>query len=127
VASDDQEVLHDAHRYGMMINSEIGVSQLAGQLGVEYHLKEHKEAGYNASLEVISDIYFLSKCSSLVGMASSQVYRMAVGNSLAEGNLHYTIATDFASLGDIVRLSWWMRLIVPEPFHSPDGKSIHVF
>ena len=33
----------------------------------------------------IKDIYYLSQCSTLVGSASSQVYRMAVDMSYASG------------------------------------------
>jgi hypothetical protein len=36
-------------------------------------------------LEIISDIYFLSQCNSLVGISASQVFRMAVAISNVTG------------------------------------------
>lgn len=126
VASDDPAVLTGARDLGFLVD-EFGVSQQTGTEGMEKFLETHPSARYNATLEIIQDIHFLSKCSTLVGMAASQIFRMAVGMSQATGVLRYAVAADFPALPNIIRMSWWLRLIVPEPFHSPDGTEINVF
>jgi hypothetical protein len=79
----------------------------------------HPELGYNASLEIITDIYFLSHCSTLVGIAASQIFRMSVGMSDARGILSYVAAMDYSQLGKILQMSAKYHLPVPEKFdHS---------
>lgn len=126
VASDDPNVLAVAGELGHLVD-ESGVSQQTGTEGMEKYLLDHEESRYNATIEIIQDIYLLSKCSTLVGMAASQIFRMSVGLSQASGILNYAIASDFSELSNIIRMSWWLRLIVPEPFHSPDGTEINKF
>ena len=75
--------------------------------------------GYNASIEIITDIFYLSHCSTLVGTASSQVYRMAVDMSNASGILEYAVAIDYGSLGRIQGMSAKWGLPVPENFMKP--------
>jgi hypothetical protein len=50
-------------------------------------LIKNNDMGYNASLEIITDMYFLSQCTTLVGIAASQVFRTAVGISNATGEI----------------------------------------
>ena len=126
VASDDPAVLAVSQGLGHLVD-ESGVSQQTGTDGMEKYLFNHRSSRFNATLEIIQDIYLLSRCSTLVGMAASQVFRMAVGLSQATGALNYAVASDFSELPNIIRMSWWLRLIVPEPFHSPDGTKINQF
>lgn len=118
VASDDPNVLNSAHQLGHLVDSS-GVSQKTGTTGMVNVLSQHPEYGYNATVEIITDIYFLSKCSTLVGTAASQVFRMAVGISHANSTLTTAIALDYAQLGRIRKMSMKYQLIVPENFESP--------
>ena len=88
IASDDPRVLTIAAKAGHLVDEE-GVSQQTAHAGMLNTLVSHPEIGYNASLEIIRDIYFLSRCSTLVGIAASQVFRMAVGISNATHALKY--------------------------------------
>ena len=74
VASDDPAILEEASALGFMV-SPAGVSQEAGAQHVftEGLLSAKKSSAFQASIEIIRDIYYLSKCSTLVGTASSQV------------------------------------------------------
>ena len=118
VASDDPNVLSSAHQLGHLVDSS-GVSQKTGTTGMVNVLSQHPEYGYNATVEIITDIYFLSKCSTLVGTAASQVFRMAVGISYANSTLTTAIALDYSQLGRIRKMSMKYQLIVPENFESP--------
>ena len=118
VASDDQNVLVLAKQLGHLVDSS-GVSQTTGGVGMLKTLVSHPELGYNASLEIITDIYFLSHCSTLVGIAASQIFRMAVGMSDARGLLAYVAAMDFSQLGKILQMSAKYHLPVPEKFDHP--------
>jgi hypothetical protein len=111
IASDDRAVVVEAMNGGFM-TSPLGVSQevAAGGVFSALNSKSHTDSmGFNASLEIITvarffkptfyfinviiksafliiqDIYYLSQCSTLVGTASSQVFRMAVDMSNASG------------------------------------------
>lgn len=118
VASDDPNVLNSAHQLGHLVDSS-GVSQKTGTTGMVNVLSQHPEYGYNATIEIITDIYFLSKCSTLVGTAASQVFRMAVGISHANSTLTTAIALDYSQLNRIRKMSMKYQLIVPENFESP--------
>jgi hypothetical protein len=118
VASDDPQVLQAAHQLGHLVDTT-GVSQKTGNTGMFVTLQSHPEYGYNATIEIITDIYFLSKCSTLVGTAASQVFRLAVDISFANGTLNCAIALDYAQLSRIRRMSAKYELIVPENFQSP--------
>jgi hypothetical protein len=118
VASDDPNVLVLAKTLGHLVDSS-GVSQTTGGVGMLKTLVSHPELGYNASLEIITDIYFLSHCSTLVGIAASQIFRMSVGMSDARGILSYVAAMDYSQLGKILQMSAKYHLPVPEKFdHS---------
>lgn len=118
VASDDPHVLVLAKTLGHLVDSS-GVSQTTGGIGMLKTLVSHPELGYNASLEIITDIYFLSHCSTLVGIAASQIFRMAVGMSDAKGILAYVAAMDYSQLGKILQMSAKYHLPVPETFDHP--------
>ena len=124
VASDDKIVITEAKNGGFM-TSPIGVSQEASSKGVFSTLNGKARGtnhGYNASIEIITDIFYLSHCSTLVGTASSQVYRMAVDMSNASGILEHAVAVDYNSLGRIKGMSAKWGLVVPEDFQKPpDG------
>lgn len=118
VASDDPNVLNAAHKLGHLVDSS-GVSQKTGTAGMFAVLIKHPEYGYNATLEIVTDIYFLSHCTTLVGTAASQVFRMAVDMSYANGTLNCAIALDYNQLPKIRRMSAKYELIVPEHFEAP--------
>ena len=118
VASDDPNIVTHAQELGYLVSSE-GVSQHTGRDGMFKALNSHPEMGYEASLEIITDIYLLSRCSSLVGIAASQVYRLAVDISTASGKLKYAVAMDIGQLGRIHEMSNRYRLPVPEVFAGP--------
>jgi len=80
----------------------------------------HKpEMGYNASLEIIRDVYFLSRCSTLVGIAASQIFRMAVGISNATGTLVVATAMDHAQIPRVAQMSTKYHLPLVEHFQPP--------
>ena len=118
VASDDPNVLSTAHHLGHLVDST-GVSQKTGSTGMVNVLSKHPEYGFNASVEILSDIYFLSRCSTLVGTAASQIFRLAVALSHANATLHYPIALDYGQLTRIKHMSAKYELIVPEEFQAP--------
>jgi hypothetical protein len=64
----------------------------------------------------ITDIYFLSRCTTLVGIAASQVFRVAVGISNATGLLRAAIVMDHDQTGRIKRMSEKFGLPFPEVF-----------
>ena len=66
----------------------------------------------------ITDIYFLSRCTTLVGIAASQVFRVAVGISNATGLLRAAIVMDHDQTGRIKRMSEKFGLPFPEVFIS---------
>ena len=115
VASDDKNVIAEARNGGFM-TSPIGVSQDASDAGVFSTLSNEKGSnlGYNATIEIVTDIFYLSHCSTLVGTASSQVYRMAVDMANASGILEYAVAIDHSSLPKIRGMSAKWGLPVPE-------------
>lgn len=55
------------------------------QTGMLKTLLKHPEIAHQATLEIIADIYFLSQCSTLIGISASQVFRMAVAMSNVTG------------------------------------------
>lgn len=93
IASDDGEVIKAAEKRGYFCDPA-GVSQSTNSNGMLKTLLSHFEFGYNATMEIISDIYFLSHSSTLVGMAASQVFRMSVALSNVSSTLHHAKATD---------------------------------
>ena len=78
------------------------------------------ELGYNASLEIMTDIYSLSLCSTIVGTASSQVYRVAVGISIAYNQLKSAIIMDHNQL----EIASWTTHFLPLPEPFIDGRHL---
>lgn len=121
VASDDAAVLETSKKLGHLVDTA-GVSQHTNGVGMLATLVNHNgkiDIGYNASLEIIADIYYLSKCSTLVGIAASQIYRMAVGMSNATGTLAYAIAMDYSQIPKITEMSRKYHVPFPETFAHP--------
>lgn len=118
VASDNGAVLEAAKKLGHLVDSS-GISQQTGEGGMFKYLLSHPELGYNASLEIIADIHFLAHCSTLVGIAASQVFRMAVGISNATGTLKHVTAMDYNQLPRIQQMSAKYDLPLPETFAPP--------
>ena len=78
VASDDKQVIHAAISKSYLV-TRTGVSQETVDKGMaltlddkDVRLNKDNNFGYNASVEIIADIYFLAHCTTLVGTASSQ-------------------------------------------------------
>ena len=118
VASDDLDVLQLANKRGFLADID-GVSQQTGNTGMLSTLLEHHELAYNASLEIIRDIFFLSQCTSLLGVAGSQVFRMAVAMSNATGALRYAAAEDYDQIGKVRGMSLKYKVVFAEDFDSP--------
>lgn len=118
VASDDPKVVATAHEKGFH-TLQASVSQNTGSAGMFTSLGDHPELGYNASLEIIADIFMLSRCTTLVGIASSQIFRMAVDLSKATGRLRYVVAMDYDQLPRMHALSNKYHLPTPERFQAP--------
>ena len=97
VASDDPREVKAAERSGF-ITLHSSLSLNTADRGMFAELGNHPELGFNASLEIIADIYLLSRCSTLVGIASSQIFRMAADLSKASGRLRYLVAMDHDQL-----------------------------
>lgn len=127
VASDDQEVLRSAYVLGYL--SAVyrpGISQQTASGGMIKHLQAHPEDGYNATLEIISDIFMLSRSSSLIGIAASQVFRMAVAMSNASHALKFVAAMDCDAIPKIQALSRKYYVPFPEDFlHSQQAVQVH--
>lgn len=104
VASDDANVLHTASKHGYFTDAT-GVSQQTASNGMFKTLLSHHEFGFNATLEIITDIYFLAHSSTLLGMAASQVFRTAVALSNVTNTLHHAKATDMNQIARIKMLS----------------------
>ena len=118
IASDDKQVLATARAKGFLVTRG-GVSQETADQGMAAALQGRPNMSHNASLEIIADIYFLSRCTTLVGTASSQVFRVAVGISNALGLLQSAIIMDFDQMPKIRR---WTTSFLPLPETFIDGK-----
>lgn len=118
VASDDVNVLKAAAKLGFMEDAA-GVSQTTGNAGMLTTLLTHQELAYNATLEIISDIFFLSQSSSLMGVCGSQVYRMSVALSTVSGRLKYAVAMDWDQVRRVKQLSNKYHVPFPESFSPP--------
>lgn len=118
VASDDAAVLAKAAEMGHLVDTQ-GVSQTTHSAGMLTTLLHKPEMGYNASLEIIRDVFFLSRCSTLVGIAASQIFRMAVGISNATGTLVAATAMDHAQIPRIAQMSAKYHLPLVEHFATP--------
>lgn len=118
VASDDANVLISARLDGHLVKENLGVSQQTSTAGMFKTLLSNKAVAYNATVEIVTDIFYLFHCSTLVGIAASQVFRMAVGISNATGILEYAAAMDFHQLGKIRHMSAKWALPLPEAFVS---------
>lgn len=115
VASDDPEVIVLAKSLGFLVDPS-GVSQKTASVGMLSTLVKHPEYGYNATLEIITDIFFLSQSSSLSGVCGSQVYRMAVALSNVTGSLHFAKAMDTNQINQVKKMSNKYRIPFPENF-----------
>jgi len=118
VASDDAAVLAKAAEMGHLVDSQ-GVSQSTHSAGMLTTLLHKPEMGYNASLEIIRDVFLLSRCSTLVGIAASQIFRMAVGISNATGTLVVATAMDHAQIPRVAQMSAKYHLPLVEHFALP--------
>jgi hypothetical protein len=104
VASDDGNVVRAAGKLGYFADVT-GVSQQTAATGMFKTLLSHHELGFNATMEIITDIFFLSQSSTLLGMAASQVYRLSVALSNVTSTLRQAKATDLNQIGRIKMLS----------------------
>eukprot|EP00597_Dinobryon_sp_UTEXLB2267_P003335 CAMPEP_0170060764 /NCGR_PEP_ID=MMETSP0019_2-20121128/2587_1 /TAXON_ID=98059 /ORGANISM="Dinobryon sp., Strain UTEXLB2267" /LENGTH=271 /DNA_ID=CAMNT_0010266431 /DNA_START=1454 /DNA_END=2269 /DNA_ORIENTATION=- len=118
VASDDLSVLQTAIGLGFLADDS-GISQQTASNGMLKTLMAHPELGYNASLEIISDIFFLSQCSTLLGIAGSQVFRMSVALSNSSDLLNYAVAVDADQLHKVRHMSMKYHVPFPEEFYKP--------
>jgi hypothetical protein len=125
VASDDGKVLKDATMNGHLTTPiDAGVSQSTGTTGMAVTLRGNPSLGYNASLEILSDIFFLSHCSTLVGMAGSQIFRISVAISNATGLLRYAAAMDHDQIPRTIALSNKWDVIFVESFKNAKSNRI---
>lgn len=115
VASDDGSVLKAARERGLFVNKEGISQQAAGNIMVNY-VSKHHEISHNAAIEIIMDIFLLSQCSTLIGLASSQVYRMAVAMSNVTGILKYSKVLDYKQIHKVRQMSEKYWLPMPEEF-----------
>ena len=97
----------------------MGVSQQTSAAdGMLKTLLSHPELANSAALEIITDIYFLSQCSTLVGMAASQVFRMAVAMANVTGTLRHAAILDADQLGRVQQMSRQYNIPFPEHFYT---------
>jgi hypothetical protein len=117
VASDDANVVLSAARQGLLTDA-VGVSQdgVIAKHGMLSTLLTHPEIAHAACLEIIADIYFLSQCTSLVGIAASQVFRMAVALSNVTGSLRFAAAVDGPQIPRVKQMSVKYDVPFPEEF-----------
>eukprot|EP01034_Spumella_vulgaris_P032442 gene32442-40041_t len=116
VASDDSKVTHSANNLNYMTLPE-GVSQQTDKkLGMQHSLMADPMLAFNATLEIIADMYFLSQCSTLLGISASQVFRASVAMSNATGTLHQAYAMDAKEVKKIVEMSVFYHVPFPENF-----------
>jgi len=118
VASDSAQVLAKSSSMGLLVNMH-GVSQTTQSAGMMATLGDKQELRYNATLEVVRDVYLLSRCSHLVGIAASQIFRMAVGMSAARGTLVAATAVDQKEIPRVAHLSAVYGLPFVESFAAP--------
>lgn len=116
VASDDPTVLAEAAKQHLWYFAP-GVSQSTGQDGMEKVLASASTSSYvavNATQEIIRDVYYFSQCSTLIGSASSQVFRMAVALANVTGTLQYAAAVDKEQVAEVKKLSDHYGVPFPE-------------
>ena len=118
VASDDEKVLTAARELGYLENTA-GFSQQNPEIGVSKALASITEFRYQASMEIISDIYLLSRCSTLVGIAASQVFRMSVAMSNVTGTLTHAVAMDHDQIPRVKHMSNKYHVIYADHFSLP--------
>lgn len=110
--------LHRLPSQGHLVKEHEGISTQTSSAGMFKTLLAHTEVAYNATVEVITDIVHLGRCSTLVGIAASQIFRLAVGLSNATGALQYAAAMDYHHLPRIRAMSAKWALPLPEAFVS---------
>jgi hypothetical protein len=115
VASDDPSVLSLSQSLGLLTlpQSTLPVNPSQGMFAL---LAKQPKYAFNASLEIFTDIFLLSQCSSLVGGCSSQVFRMAVAISNVTNTLVYSQAMDMNQYNQVKKLSNKYRIPFPENF-----------
>jgi hypothetical protein len=116
VASDDASVLVSARVAGHLVKEAAGVSTQTSTAGMFKTLMTNKAVAYNATVEIITDVFYLSHCSTLVGILASQVFRLAAGMSNATGVLQHAAVMDYSQLGKVKRMSERWSLPLPEDF-----------
>jgi hypothetical protein len=115
LVSDDLTVLQQASKENHYWIFQPGISQSTGNVGMEKTLHEKsEEVAVNATKEILRDVYYLSQCSTLIGTASSQVFRMAVALANVTGILHDAKAMDKNAVPEIKRLSDQYGVPFPE-------------
>ena len=67
----------------------------------------------------ITDIYSLSRCSTLVGILASQVFRVAVAISNVTGVLNEAFAMDYDQLNKVIVMSKRVGVIYADNFSPP--------
>jgi hypothetical protein len=119
VASDDGGVISSAIKMGFLAERP-GVSQQSqvSNRGMFATLLSRHELGFNASLEIITDIFLLAHCSTLIGIAASQIFRMAAAMANVTGTLKFAAAMDFDQISKIQHLSRKYAVPFPESFEK---------
>ena len=117
VASDDPREVKAAERSGF-ITLHSSLSLNTADRGMFAELGNHPELGFNASSKLLL-IFICSRCSTLVGIASSQIFRMAADLSKASGRLRYLVAMDYDQLPRMHAMSRRYHLPTPERFEAP--------
>lgn len=143
VASDDEKVLAAASRQSFLTAlgytgpgasaasktiSGVGgagtdVSTTTHANGMLNTLMASPELGHQASLEIIRDITLLSHCTTIVGVAASQIFRMAVGIATARRRLVHAVALDHKQIPKIKRMSAQYGLPIVEDFRFTEEET----
>jgi len=74
VASDDASVLVSARVAGHLVKEAAGVSTQTSTAGMFKTLMTNKAVAYNATLEIITDVFYLSHCSTLVASSPRKCF-----------------------------------------------------
>lgn len=122
VVSDDTRVIQAAQSTYHLLTFASGFSQSADTMGTSQKLRRksamaHEEHPVRATLEILRDVYYLSRCSTIIGTASSQVYRMAVAVANATATLQDAIILDGDELDHVRAGVEAMYFPFPEEFH----------
>lgn len=122
VVSDDPRVIQTAQSMYHFLSFASGFSQSSDTMGTSQKLRRksataHEEHPVRATLEILRDMYYLSRCSTIIGTASSQVYRMAVALANATATLSDAIVLDGDELEHVRAGVEAMYFPFPEEFY----------